>query len=49
MVCPILQNKVFGSAMVKGYQGTDLSDLFHIAACMKHFTGYGAIVTCLPA
>ena len=41
----VLMNKVFGSAMVKGYQGTDMSNPFHIAACMKHFTGYGAAVS----
>ncbi len=41
----VLMNKIFGSAMVKGYQGTDLKDPFRIAACMKHFTGYGAAVS----
>ncbi len=41
----VLMNKVFGSAMIKGYQGADLSDPFRIAACMKHFTGYGAAVS----
>ncbi|MEO6758586.1 MAG: glycoside hydrolase family 3 C-terminal domain-containing protein, partial [Saprospiraceae bacterium] len=38
-------NKVFGSAMIKGYQGNNMGDAFHIAACMKHFTGYGAAVS----
>jgi beta-glucosidase len=41
----VLMNKIFGSAMVKGYQGTDMSNPFRIAACMKHFTGYGAAVS----
>jgi len=29
-------------AMVKGYQGDDLSDPASLAACAKHFAGYGA-------
>ncbi|MCD8193326.1 MAG: beta-glucosidase BglX [Tannerellaceae bacterium] len=33
---------VMGTAMVKGFQGTDLSDATAIAACPKHFVGYGA-------
>ncbi len=33
---------VMGAAMVKGYQGTDLSNPASIAACAKHFVGYGA-------
>ncbi len=37
-----LLNAVFGLAQVKGYQGTDLSDPTSIAACAKHFVGYGA-------
>ena len=41
----VLMNKTFGSAMIKGYQGTNMGDAFHIAACMKHFTGYGAAVS----
>ena len=31
-----------GVAMVKGYQGADLSDPTAMAACIKHFVGYGA-------
>lgn len=31
-----------GAAMVKGFQGDDLSDENTIAACAKHFAGYGA-------
>ena len=33
---------VMGEAMVKGYQGTDPSDPESMAACVKHFAGYGA-------
>lgn len=31
-----------GAAMVKGFQGNDLSSPSSIAACVKHFVGYGA-------
>jgi beta-glucosidase len=31
-----------GAAMVKGFQGKGLSDPTAIAACVKHFIGYGA-------
>jgi beta-glucosidase len=31
-----------GAAMVKGFQGNDLSNPTSIAACIKHFIGYGA-------
>ena len=34
-------NAVMGAAMVRGYQG-DLSDSTSLAACAKHFVGYGA-------
>lgn len=34
-------NSVFARAFVKGYQG-DLKDKYNIAACVKHFTAYGA-------
>ncbi|WP_276380108.1 beta-glucosidase BglX [Flavobacterium sp. H4147] len=33
---------VMGVAMIKGFQGKDLSDPSSIAACAKHFAGYGA-------
>ena len=33
---------LMGVAMVKGYQGDDLSDPTSLAACIKHFVGYGA-------
>ncbi|MDR0692922.1 MAG: glycoside hydrolase family 3 C-terminal domain-containing protein [Prevotellaceae bacterium] len=35
-------NAVFGVASVKGYQGNDLSNGKNIAACLKHYIGYGA-------
>lgn len=34
-------NAIFGVATVKGYQGKSLSDPYSIAACLKHFVGYG--------
>lgn len=33
---------VMGAAMIKGYQGSSLNDSISIAACAKHFVGYGA-------
>lgn len=33
---------VLGAAMIKGFQGDSLSDPTSIAACAKHFVGYGA-------
>ncbi|MCD7971378.1 MAG: beta-glucosidase BglX [Candidatus Azobacteroides sp.] len=35
--------EVMGIAMVKGLQGNDLSDPSSVAACAKHFIGYGAV------
>lgn len=35
-------NAVFGVASVKGYQGDDLSSRKNVAACLKHYVGYGA-------
>lgn len=34
-------NSVFGVASVKGYQGESLSGKYSIAACVKHYVGYG--------
>lgn len=34
-------NAQFGAASVKGYQGKKLSDAYSIAACLKHYIGYG--------
>lgn len=33
---------VFSAASVKAYQGDDLSQPYNIAACLKHYVGYGA-------
>ena len=38
---PYLASRL-GVAMVKGFQGDDLSSQSSIAACLKHFVGYGA-------
>lgn len=35
-------NSVFAAASVKGYQGDDLAAENTIAACLKHYVGYGA-------
>ncbi len=37
---PYLGSKI-GVAQIKGFQGTDLSSNSSIAACVKHFAGYG--------
>ena len=39
-----LVNAVMGSAAVRGFQGNDRNhvDAFHIAACGKHYLGYGS-------
>ena len=37
-----LLNSRMAAAMVEGYQGEDLKDSAHIAACVKHFAAYGA-------
>ena len=37
---PYLSSEL-AKAYVKGYQGDDLSDPFAVAACVKHFAGYG--------
>ena len=34
-------NAVFAAASVKGYQGANLNDPYSIAACLKHYIGYG--------
>lgn len=38
-----LLNAVYGAAKVKGFQGNDPKEPGHIAACAKHFAGYGAV------
>lgn len=35
-------NADYAEAIVKGYQGEDVSEPYRIAACVKHFAGYGA-------
>ncbi len=35
-------NAAFGVATIKGYQGNSLLDEYSIAACLKHYVGYGA-------
>ena len=35
-------NAVFCKASVKGYQGKDMADSTSVAACLKHYVGYGA-------
>lgn len=34
-------NGLLGAAMVRGYQGNDVKDKGNVAACVKHFAGYG--------
>lgn len=34
--------KTMGASIIKGYQGNDISDKYHVAACMKHYLGYSA-------
>lgn len=34
-----------GEAMVTGFQGQDIGSKYHVAACMKHFIGYGSTTT----
>lgn len=38
---PFLGSRI-AEAMVRGYQGTDLSDPTTVMACVKHYAGYGA-------
>lgn len=35
-------NAVFGVASIKGFQGKNLSNENNVAACLKHYIGYGA-------
>ena len=37
----------FGKAMIRGYQGdnNDVSNKYSVAACMKHFVGYQAVIS----
>ena len=38
---PLLTSRM-GVAMIKGFQGEDMADGLHIAACAKHYVAYGA-------
>ncbi|UOQ47131.1 glycoside hydrolase family 3 C-terminal domain-containing protein [Gracilibacillus caseinilyticus] len=39
-----LLNSLFAKAQVRGFQGEDVAnDLERVAACVKHFAGYGAV------
>lgn len=40
--CDPLLTGLMGAAMVRGLQGEDMADGLHIAACAKHYVGYGA-------
>jgi len=33
--------KTMGASIINGYQGNDVGDKYHVAACMKHYLGYG--------
>jgi beta-glucosidase len=37
-----LLTSTLGAAMIRGFQGKDLADPTSLAACAKHFVGYGA-------
>lgn len=37
---PYLNNK-FTAAQVRGFQGKDMSEPYHVCACIKHFAAYG--------
>ena len=39
----VLLTNELGAAMVRGFQGDDFSEPGSIAACAKHFAGYGAV------
>ena len=33
--------KTMGASIIRGYQGNNVGDKYHVAACMKHYLGYG--------
>lgn len=39
----VLLNGMYGAAKVRGFQGNDLKKEDAMAACVKHFAGYGAV------
>ena len=40
--CDPLLTGLMGAAMIRGFQGEDMADGLHIAACAKHYVCYGA-------
>lgn len=40
--CEPLVTGLMGAAMIRGFQGCDMADGLHIAACAKHYVSYGA-------
>ncbi len=34
-----------GREMIRGYEGDNIGDKYHVASCMKHFLGYSAAVS----
>jgi beta-glucosidase len=34
--------ELYSAACVRGFQGTNVADTDHVAACLKHYLGYGA-------
>jgi len=38
-------NKLMGGAMLRGYQGDDVAGKNNVMACLKHFTGYGSVLS----
>ena len=34
-----------GEAVIMGYEGDDVSSLYHVASCLKHFLGYSVTLT----
>lgn len=41
----VFLGRTLGSAMIKGYQGNDISDKYKVASCLKHYMGYGFPLT----
>jgi len=35
-----LVDAAMGTAMIQGFQGNNMSDKYHVAACLKHYMGY---------
>ena len=41
----VFTNAAFGKAVTQGYQGQDISNKYKMAACLKHFAGYGTALS----